>query len=105
MRIGFYATMKPPDDPVPSGDRTMARQLVKAMEFAGHEVELVSRLKCRVRSPDVLHGLRTDAAREVERVADDWAAGRAPDLIVTYHVYYKSPDLVGAALASRFKIP
>ncbi len=97
--------MKPPDDPVPSGDRTMARQLVKAMEFAGHEVKLVSRLKCRVRSPDVLHSLRTDAAREVERIAGDWTAGCVPDLIVTYHVYYKSPDLVGAALASRFKIP
>jgi hypothetical protein len=42
MKVAFYATMKPPDDPVPSGDRTMARLLVKALETAGHEVELVS---------------------------------------------------------------
>lgn len=83
----------------------MARQLFKAMELAGHEVELVSRLKCRVRTPDILQDLRTDAVHEVEQIARDWAAGGVPDLMFTYHVYYKSPDLVGAALAARFKIP
>ena len=39
MRIAFYAPMKPPNHPVPSGDRTMARLMMAALELAGHEVE------------------------------------------------------------------
>ncbi len=31
MRIAFYAPMKPPTDPVPSGDRHMARLLMAAL--------------------------------------------------------------------------
>lgn len=83
----------------------MARQLIKAVELAGHEVELVSRLKCRVGSPEMLHDLRSMAMGEVERIAGNWAAGDVPDVLVTYHVYYKSPDLVGVELAARFNIP
>ena len=39
MRIAFYAPMKPAADPVPSGDRTMARLLMAALTRAGHVVE------------------------------------------------------------------
>jgi len=105
MKIAFYASMKPPDDPVPSGDRTMARQLFKALELAGHEVELLSRMKCRVRSPEHLAEVRADAGHEVQRIAALWRAGGPPDLVFTYHVYYRSPDLIGAALANQFAIP
>ena len=105
MKAAFYASMKPPDDPVPSGDRTMARQLFKALELAGHDVDLISRMKCRVRSPQHLDEVRADAAHEVKRIAAHWRAEGAPDVIVTYHVYYKSPDLIGAELARQFGIP
>ena len=105
MKVAFYASMKPPDDPVPSGDRTMARQLFKAMELAGHEVELISRMKCRVRSPQHLDEVRADAAHEVKRISAHWRAQGAPEVVVTYHVYYKSPDLIGAELARLFGIP
>ena len=97
--------MKSPDDPVPSGDRTMARQLVAALQLAGHEVEVISRLKCRVRSADKLERVRTAARREVEQVAARWQAQTIPDLVMAYHVYYKSPDFVGSSLAERFKLP
>ncbi|MGI9512023.1 MAG: glycosyltransferase family 4 protein [Anderseniella sp.] len=97
--------MKPPDDPVPSGDRTMAQNLTKALQLAGHEVELVSRLKCRLREPGMLDSLAADARREVEDIAARWQRQAVPDLMMTYHVYYKSPDLVGSHLARRFGIP
>lgn len=97
--------MKPPDDPVPSGDRTMARQLIRTLELAGHEVELVSRLKCRLREPGMLDSLAADAAREVDEIAKRWQHKGAPDLMLTYHVYYRSPDLIGSQLASRVGIP
>lgn len=105
MKVAFYATMKPPDDPVPSGDRTMARLLVTALERAGHEVELISHVRCRVRTPEHLDEVANAAAAEVERVSRRWAVDGAPDVVVAYHVYYKSPDMIGAALARRFGLP
>jgi glycosyltransferase involved in cell wall biosynthesis len=83
----------------------MARQLVAALQLAGHQVELVSRLKCRLRRADMLDSVRADAMREVEQVATRWQAQTIPDLVMTYHVYYKSPDFVGSSLAQRFKLP
>ncbi|MBT3400519.1 MAG: glycosyltransferase family 1 protein, partial [Rhodospirillaceae bacterium] len=47
MRVAFYAPMKPPDHPVPSGDRHLARLLLQALRHAGHEPELVSRFVSR----------------------------------------------------------
>ena len=64
MKIAFYAPMKPPDHPVPSGDRTMARLLVRALETAGHEV----RLACRLRSRDP----RGEPSRQVVENALRW---------------------------------
>src|SRR3546814_2161999 len=47
MRIAFYAPLKPPTHPNPSGDRQMARMLVQALRHAGHEVHLASRFRSR----------------------------------------------------------
>ncbi|MEO9877057.1 MAG: glycosyltransferase family 4 protein [Anderseniella sp.] len=97
--------MKSPDDPVPSGDRTMARQLIKAVQLAGHEVELVSRLKCRLRTAGMLESVAADARGEVDEIAARWQRHGKPDLIMTYHVYYKSPDFIGFELARRLDVP
>ncbi len=83
----------------------MARQLIKALQFAGHDVELVSRLKCRLRNAGMLEDVAADARREVDEVAARWQQQGTPDLVMTYHVYYKSPDLIGSPLARRFDIP
>ena len=40
--IAFYAPLKPPTHPTPSGDRAVARALLKAL---GPEAELVSELR------------------------------------------------------------
>ena len=37
MRIAFYAPLKPPDHPVPSGDRRIAGLLLEALRLAGHD--------------------------------------------------------------------
>ncbi|MEX2631744.1 MAG: glycosyltransferase family 4 protein [Tistlia sp.] len=107
LRVAFYAPLKPPDDPVPSGDRTMARRLVQALELAGHEVALA----CRLRSRDA----QGDPARQArlallgDRLAARYAAGAGarfrPDLWFTYHLYYKAPDWVGPAASRRLGIP
>jgi glycosyltransferase involved in cell wall biosynthesis len=107
MRIAFYAPLKPPDHPVPSGDRLMARQLISALRAAGHEVAVASSLRAYVGQPDDAAGLEAvehAAAAERVRLAEEWAAGR-PDLWFCYHNYYKSPDLIGPALCARFGVP
>lgn len=107
LRIAFYAPLKSPDHPVPSGDRQMARMLIACLERAGHRVEVLSDLRAYLPSPDDTEAwakLRETAATECRRIAASWRDA-APDLIFCYHNYYKSPDLIGAPLARDFGIP
>ena len=102
--IAFYAPMKPPDDPVPSGDRTMARALIAALASSGlGEVALASRLRSRDPKGDasVQGELLLAAQAEIERLS----AGPRPALWLTYHSYYKTPDLLGPALSRHWNIP
>ena len=106
-RIAFYAPMKAPDHPVPSGDRAVARLVLRALEALGHEVTVASSLRVFLRKPDdrdAHAGLVAGAQAERARLSADWAAG-APDLWVCYHPYYKSPDLLGPPLCRDFGIP
>ncbi len=107
MRIAFYAPMKPPGHPVPSGDRAMARMLIRALEMAGHDVTLVSELRVFLRAADagLLAPFEAQAAAERLRIATRWHDGGTPDLWLCYHPYYKSPDLIGPPLAREFGIP
>ncbi|MBT8153998.1 glycosyltransferase family 4 protein [Epibacterium ulvae] len=97
-RIAFYAPMKSPDHPVPSGDREVARNLMRMMEHAGCSVDLVSTWRCRDKQgdPSVQAQFFDAATAEVERLKADLPAF---DLWVTYHNYYKAPDLLGPALS------
>lgn len=105
MKIAFYAPLKSPEHPVPSGDRLMARQLLQALTRAGHEVEVVSQLRSYSSSPDVPPQQETDAAAERERIAADWRKMGAPDLWFCYHPYYKAPDRLGPQLCRMFEMP
>jgi len=108
MKIAFTAPMKPLDHPVPSGDRTMGRLIVKALETAGHEVAVATAFRAwrKDGSDGIQSAVRAEALREAERIADDWQrTGYRPDLFLTYHLYHKAPDWIGPALAERFDLP
>lgn len=107
MKVAFYAPLKSPDHAVPSGDRQMARLLIAALRLAGHEVDIVSRLRSYLPEPDgdALTRLHAEADAEMERIAGDWAGLAAPGCWFTYHPYYKAPDLIGPLLSRRFDIP
>lgn len=109
MRIAFYAPMKPPTSPRPSGDRGMGRALVAALQYAGHRVELASQFRSRdgagdekrqSRVRDIGHRL---AARLLRRYTSNPAT--RPDLWFTYHVYYKAPDWIGPLVSDALSIP
>jgi glycosyltransferase involved in cell wall biosynthesis len=107
MRIALYAPLKPPDHAVPSGDRQMARLLMEAMRRAGKEVSLVSQFRSYAPSPTpaLLGELESKAAEERRRIDASFKSQGAPDLFVTYHPYYKAPDLLGLELSNSFSIP
>jgi len=105
MRIAFYAPLKPPDHPVPSGDRRIARLLIEALRLAGHEVSLASRLRSRDATGDGarqqrLADLGARLARRYLRHADP-----PPELWFTYHLYDRAPDHLGPPIARTLGIP
>ncbi len=110
MRVAFYAPLKPPDHPVPSGDRRMARLLGTALERAGHEVEIAARLRTHDRDGDSERQARLAAiggrlaGRYITRQRAQPAALR-PAAWITYHLYYKAPDWIGPRVATQLGIP
>lgn len=109
MRIAFHAPLKPPDSPVPSGDRRMARLLIELLGEAGHEVELATRLRSldKTGDPGRQMRLRDLGASLADRFLRGVRDGRAPrpDLWFTYHLYYKAPDWIGPVVADALSIP
>lgn len=105
MRVALITPMKPPDHPVPSGDRTFARLIREALTCAGHEALLVSDLVTWQRTPDGLAALMAAAEAERARIGAIWTRDGAPDAVLTYHNYHKAPDLLGPWLAQAFGLP
>ena len=108
MRLAFYAPLKPPDHPVPSGDRRMAQLLIQAWEQAGHQVEIASRLASRRGEGAQQKEVAVAAAAERERLLALYAArapADRPAAWFTYHLYYKAPDWLGPDLARALAIP
>ena len=106
MSIAFFAPLQPPGHPMPSGDRAMGRALIAALEAGGHCVTLASDLRLHDRHGDTDHqdALFARARDEVTRLLSDpqaktWTAW------LTYHNYYKAPDLIGPAVARGLGIP
>ena len=53
MKIAVFCPIKPPDHPIPSGDRTIARNLMTAIGIAGHEPFLASRFIAYSKRADI----------------------------------------------------
>lgn len=110
MRVAFYAPLKSPVSPTPSGDRMIARMFVAGLEHCGHEVAIASHL----RSFDPIgHGARQArianlgrrlASRLVRRLSARPRLQR-PQIWFTYHLYHKAPDWIGPQVAKALNIP
>jgi glycosyltransferase involved in cell wall biosynthesis len=108
MRVAFYAPLKSPDHAVPSGDREIARLLMRALALAGFDVELASRLRTFDREGNAERQARmaTLGAAVVRRLVDRYRRdGRGPALWFTYHLHHKAPDVVGPAVCRALRIP
>lgn len=109
-RIAFYAPLKSPRHPNPSGDRTIARLFLAAWRRQGAQVELASQLRTRIAKADprlqqqLANRAQATAARLVAQYRQRAKAER-PQLWFTYHSYYKAVDWIGPKVAAALDIP
>jgi len=102
MKIAFYCPNKPLSHPLPSGDLTIARGIHQALNRLGHHCEEIAEFRSRWfwKTPrswlDAAANL-TAAYRRTFRFR--------PDIWLSYHTYYKSPDVVGPCICRLQKIP
>ncbi len=107
MRIAFYAPLKPPSHPVPSGDRRIARLLLQALRRRGHDVRVVSTFRShegegdRAKQDDIERRGAVEARRLVRGPLNHWR----PHAWFTYHLYQKAPDWLGPPIAKKLGIP
>ncbi len=110
MRIAFYAPMKPPDHPVPSGDRQLARLFLQALSHGGHQCEIACHFVSRDGSGDRarqvrLRDLGEKLAALLLRRYQSRPADTRPEAWFTYHLYHKAPDWLGPRVAASLGIP
>lgn len=110
MHIAFYAPIKPPDHPIPSGDRLIAGNLIKALKLAGFKVELASRFIAYSKRSDleILNARKIAALEEAAGLISKFQAlpvMERPNLWITYHPYCKAPDWIGPTVANALSIP
>ncbi|UYN94865.1 MAG: glycosyltransferase family 4 protein [Enhydrobacter sp.] len=112
MRILFHTPLKPPDHPVPSGDREMARGLLRLLARLGHRVVMPpsSRVPAGVPSPAEQLAHERRARVQARHLVERWRAlpPRHPerfDLWFTYHSYYRKPDWLGPIVSRATGVP
>jgi len=106
--IAFYAPLKSPLHPIPSGDREIARLFIRALEQGGYHVELASQLRTFDKRGDSYRQQRLImiAKKEATRIMRRWnKQGFRPHAWFSYHLYYKAPDLIGPIICQALDIP
>ena len=102
LNILFYAPFKPLGHPHPSGDLVIGTGLFKFLESKGHRLKVASDLRTRwiFWKPWRLPHLLVERQRLIRRISHT-----SFDLWLTYHAYYKGPDLLGPSIAAHLQIP
>jgi glycosyltransferase involved in cell wall biosynthesis len=112
MRVLLHTPLKSPDSPTPSGDREMARGLLRLLRRLGHKVVMpaLSRVAPGVPAPEQHLALERRARRQAARLIERWHSlpPRHPerfDLWLSYHCYYRKPDWLGPIVARALGVP
>lgn len=103
MRIAFYAPLKSPEHPVPSGDRQMARALVRALRRGGFDIEIVDGPRSFSQQPHCGQ-IAQDCKNTIAKLKETWQDFH-PDAWFSYHPYYKAPDFLGLEMHRHFGLP
>lgn len=102
MKIAYYMPFKPMGHANPSGDLITGTELYNHLSDSGHKMTIASRLRCRWVYYRPLTMLRL--LFEKHRILKHGIAER-PELWLSYHSYYKAPDLLGPGCSRKLNIP
>lgn len=110
MRVAYYAPMKSPQHPRPSGDRLIAQLLMKALQTKGHQVELMSQLRSWEGKGDsaAQRRIRQQSLNIADAIIEDIQnrpTQDRPELWFCYHPYHKAPDWIGPRVCAACDIP
>lgn len=102
MKIAFYAPFKPLDHPNPSGDRIIGNSVRDFLLKNNHLVRTVSRLRSRwiFNDPERMAAIDSEINQITKNLRTD-----PVDLWLTYHCYYKAPDLLGPVVCEALSLP
>jgi glycosyltransferase involved in cell wall biosynthesis len=102
MKILYYMPFKPLGHNNPSGDLIIGTELFDFLENKGAQIELASKFRCRwiYLKPYLWPLLFIETFRVL------WVClTKKPDLWLTYHSYYKAPDVIGPFCCRVLGIP
>lgn len=102
MKIAFYCPNKPLSHPQPSGDLTIARGIWQALNALGHDCREIAEFRSRWFWQN--HRGWLQAATSFVSAYRGSIRFR-PHLWLTYHSYYKSPDVLGPWISRLLQIP
>jgi glycosyltransferase involved in cell wall biosynthesis len=102
MNIYFYAPFKPLGHDQPSGDLVIGTGLYDYLAAKGHQMRVATALRTRwiFWKPWLMPRVLAERRRLEGRLSAD-----KPDLWLTYHAYYKGPDVIGPYVTARAGVP
>ena len=112
MRVLLHTPLKPPDHPVPSGDRQMARGFARLLSRLGHRVVMPDLARIAPGVPALESHLAWERRARVQagHLIARWR--RLPahhperfDVWFTYHCYYRKPDWLGPLVTRALRLP
>jgi glycosyltransferase involved in cell wall biosynthesis len=102
MNIYFYAPFKPLGHDQPSGDLVIGTGLYDYLAAKGHRMRVATALRTRwiFWKPWLMPRVLAERRRLEGRLS-----AAKPDLWLTYHAYYKGPDVIGPYVTARAGVP
>lgn len=102
MKIAFYCPNKPLSHPYPSGDLVIAQGILKSLASQGHTCREIVGFRSRW-----FWNRPTGWWRAIRAVFSAYKACRGfrPEFWLTYHSYYKAPDVMGPWCSRILHIP
>jgi len=102
MKIAYYMPFKPMGHNNPSGDLITGTEIYDYLVDRHHSIDPVSKLRCRWLYYKPRKWLRLFAERN--RIIKQYKTDK-PELWLSYHSYYKAPDLLGYSCCKALQIP
>ncbi len=102
MNFAYYMPFKPLGHPNPSGDLITGTEIYNYLGERGHTCSQMSNLRCRWIYYHPFSWVRL--VQEQQRIVRQQLSFK-PDIWLTYHSYYKAPDLLGPYCSKKLNIP